>query len=287
MRGIRDTRTLLWSGLAFLLIAAGPLAPSAGAVVERLDGFKYVTKSFELPPGKSKTFKAPCPKRNHVLGGGHYNTGQFGDVIGAHSYPYDGGDRGRKPDDGWAAKLRGFTVSYDVSMYAICAKILPEYDQDTHTVSPLSTSAEYAVACDTSLDVISGGTRGPVAVREITGYPAGSPGGANVWYGAVANHRSKTEDFTVLNVCTGLDTARTIGSENGAPQTQEHVAALCPPATPRVIGGAPRVFQPSYNTAIAASRPTPNRDGWEVWIDNYNNSDEVLIQTHVICSAAL
>lgn len=288
MRGIRDIRTWLGAGLAVVVMAVGPLAPGAEGTVERLGGFKYVTESFKLPPGEAKTFKAPCPRRHHVLGGGHYNNGGFGDVIGAHSYPYDSADGDHKPDDGWAAQLRGFTARYDVSMYAICAKLVPEYEKSTHAVSPFSTSSEYAVACSHGgLDVIAGGTRGPVSVREILGYPTGSPSGVHAWYGAVANHRAETEEFTVLNVCTGLDTARVIGSENGSPGTQELVTILCPPATPRVVGGAPRVFSGAYNTAIAASRPNANRDGWEVWIDNYNTSDQVLIQVYAVCSGTL
>jgi hypothetical protein len=284
MQHIGDIRGMLCAGLAACFLA---LAPSANAAIVGQGGFKYVTKSFELPPGKTKTFKAPCPKRNHVLGGGHYNTGLYGDVIGAHSYPYDSGDRGRKPDDGWAAQLRGFTSSYIASVYAICAKVLPEYGEATHTVSPLTTSSEFPVGCEAPLDVISGGTRGPVAVRENTGYPAGSPSGAEGWYGAVANHRSQTEDFKVLNVCAGIDTSKPAVQETASSETQEYVTALCPDAAPRVIGGSARVFQPSYNTAIAASRPTPSRDGWEVWIDNYNVNDDVLVVAHAICSAPL
>jgi len=265
------------------------VAVTASASVVTSGGFKYVTKSFDLPPGKPKTFKAPCPKHHHVLGGGHYNNGLYGDVIGAHSYPYDSGDRGRKPDDGWAAQLRGFTVSYDVSIYAICAKVLPEYGQELFSVAPLSASSEIGVNCDNAaLDLTSGGTRGRVSVREITGYPAGAPGtSADVWYGAVANHGTLGGDYTILNVCTGLDTARTIVQGTGSPETQQRVAAACPEATPRVVGGSARVFAPQFNTAIAASRPTPNRDGWEVWIDNYNSSDGVFIQAYAICSAPL
>ncbi|MDQ2676187.1 MAG: hypothetical protein M3Y34_05210 [Actinomycetota bacterium] len=288
MTGTRNRRIRWWSGIAGVLVAIGPVAGHAGAAVEKLDGYSYVTKSFELAPGKPKTFKAPCPDRNRVLGGGHYNNGQYGDVIGAHSYPYDDRDRGRKPDDGWAAQLRGFTTAYTVSMYAICAKVVPEYERITRSVAPFSTSSEYGLSCGfAGLDAISGGTSGPLSAREVSSYRGGSPGGSQGWFGSVANHSAQEKDISVLNVCAGLDTTLVIGSDNAAAETQELVSAQCPEAAPRIVGGGHRLFQPAFNTAVAASRPSSNRDGWEVWVDNYNPFDQILIQAHAICAPAL
>src|SRR5262245_18122908 len=102
LEGGSRRRTLATCACLALALSA-TIAGTASASLVSSGGFNYVTKSFDLPPGKSKTFKASCPKRHHVLGGGHYNNGLYGDVISAHSYPYDSGDRGRKPDDGWAA----------------------------------------------------------------------------------------------------------------------------------------------------------------------------------------
>jgi hypothetical protein len=272
--------------LCAFFLSIGALAPSAGAAVVGLDGFKYVTKSFELPPGKTKTYKAPCPKGTHVLGGGHYNNGGYGDVTGAHSYPYDSGDRGRKTDDGWAARLRGFTESHNVDVHAICAKVLPEYDDLTRSAEPGLVSSEYGVVCDDGLDPISGGTRGPVSLREISSYPGGFPGGF-AWFAAVANHGAQAKEFTALNVCAGLDTTEVIESGTGSPQTQQRVAALCPKAAPRVIGGGTRLLGDRYQKAIAASRPTSDKSGWEVWIDNYDQLNSVTIQTFAVCVAPL
>lgn len=279
------------SGLAVLVAGLGlaPLAAPAGAAVTvtKLDGYKYVTKSFELPPGRAKTYRVACPERHHVLGGGHYNSGGYGDVIGAHSYPYDSGDAGRKPDDGWAAQLRGFTKPYPAEIYAICAKLLPEYESSIDTVPTGSGSADPATGlkCDnTSLDVLSGGTRGPLSVREVTGYPV-SPSGPDRWVTVLANHGTQVKDVTLLNVCAGIDTDRGFDSGTGLPETQQLEEVGCPPATPRVIGGGTSLSGERYNTAIAASRPNASFDGWRVWIDNYNPFETVDILVYAICSA--
>ena len=67
----------------------------------------------------SMTLKAPCPRGSSVLGGGfdtNYNDGRI-----RASAPYDGGDRGQTPDDGWQARaLVGDTREFQVT--AICQK---------------------------------------------------------------------------------------------------------------------------------------------------------------------
>src|SRR5262245_59271143 len=120
----RRKRGGLWSVATLALLAGALLPEAAESSVAKAGGIRYVSKEVTLKPGKPRTLKAPCPRNTNVLGGGHYNSGGFGDVVGIHSYPYDGSDRNRKPDDGWAAQLRGFTTNHPAVVYATCAKVV-------------------------------------------------------------------------------------------------------------------------------------------------------------------
>ena len=282
--------------LAFALVLSASLAAGASASVVSSGGFKYVTKNFTLNPGKALTYRAECPKRTHVLSGGHYNNGTFGDVIGAHSYPYDNGDPGRKPDDGWAAQLRGFTESYDVSIYAICAKLLPEYSSTVRAfeAGPVSVGGWSPTRCEnTSLKVISGGSRAPVSAREVSSFPSPSSSGER-WNVKIANHGQQAQDVTLFGVCTGLATDWGTGSDTAQSETQESAFASCPKATPHVVGGGVSVnginsTNDAWDAAIAATRPSADMSGWDVWVDNYNGTppETLGINVYAVCSAPL
>jgi hypothetical protein len=119
------------------------------------------------------------PEADHVLSGGHYNSGSYGDVIGAHSYPYDGDDRDRKPDDGWAAQQRGFGDPYPAKVYAICARTFPEYLTRTVTVNPTRQQDLSIVNCDPfTLRTTGGGSRGPALVERSAGGCSGTTPGS-------------------------------------------------------------------------------------------------------------
>ena len=121
-------RAQLTAGVVALLTAAlfvCAVSPATEAAVIGSGGLKYVTKNFDLRPGAPRTTKASCPSRTNVLGGGHYNSGGFGDVLGLHSFPYDSDDRNNRPDDGWAATQHAFGEVVPAKVYAICARVTP------------------------------------------------------------------------------------------------------------------------------------------------------------------
>ena len=232
-------------------------APSAaGATVTSSGGFKYVTKDFTLQPGKARTKRAECPNGTHVLSGGHYNSGGFGDVIGAHSYPYDGDDRDKKPDDGWRAQLRGIGVPVAASVHAICTgRVFPEYAKRTDSVLPDGEEDLTAVPCDPSfLDETGGGSRGPALVREVEGYPGGDD-----WTVGLANHGGTAEDVTVYAVCAPLP-QNTFGENTPvlAPEDQQTLTeGTCPPSRRTLSGRVSELRVPEAQglSAIAATRP--------------------------------
>jgi hypothetical protein len=239
----------------------------------RSGGLRYVQEGHRLAPGSAKTFKAACPKRAHVLGGGHYNSGGYGDVIGAHSYPYDGRDRGRKPDDGWAAQLRGFGVSHPVSVFAVCAKLLPEYPKTEVTIDPGGGEVIRKVTCPTpALSVTGAGSRGPASVREV----AGAPFDPDIWEQGLANHGTRPSEVTLWAVCSSLTPTYVYGNALAQPHQQTFVQAQCPPDASHVTGGGLASNSLNQgNNAIAALQPFSIGapfDGWRSWMDNYDDA---------------
>jgi hypothetical protein len=124
------TRSLkVWQG-ALLAIAALAVAGSAVAVavdgkqsalpqgktVQGVGGKKYVTKS--VPAQDGAQVVAKCPRGTHVSGGGAGADNGGGDVN--ESTPYDSGDDGSAPDDGWAAYFNDTGNVANMRVYAIC-----------------------------------------------------------------------------------------------------------------------------------------------------------------------
>ena len=273
--------------LVALAVLACTATTAASAAVESSGGFKYVTKDFTLKPSKARTNRAACPKRTHVLSGGHYNNGTFGDVIGSHSYPYDGDDRDKKPDDGWAAQLYGFGVSYAASVYAICARTFPEYDKDEFLYGPGDVDKNLLTCDPNFLEITGGGSRGPASVREIEGYRGGiAPAG---WFQTMRNTSDRDHESTLYSICANLTPIYPASSPvSAASQTQESAEVACPPQAPQVIGGG--VERGDYETkdgAIAATRPSPNLGSWQVWVDNYDKFESFVVRARAICSPSL
>lgn len=59
-----------------------------------------------LPVGATKTVKKSCPADEVAAGGGGLLGGDAGEAHILASAPYDGGDKGKVPDDGWRLKAR-------------------------------------------------------------------------------------------------------------------------------------------------------------------------------------
>jgi hypothetical protein len=117
---------------------------------------KYVTKTGTLPasPG-ALTLTARCPSDMHVTGGGAVAS-DGGAPRGAYvsqSYPIDGADSDKLPDDGWRATFYGSTQP-GTKVIAICAFTKQVYptraqqypEQDQHI--PANTAGSgYVVSC--------------------------------------------------------------------------------------------------------------------------------------------
>ncbi|HEX8099303.1 MAG TPA: hypothetical protein VF660_03770 [Actinomycetota bacterium] len=274
------------AGLGALLVLFLASVPSASAKqtasllqATTAGNITYVTKNFTLAKGKWATLKVPCPSGTHVLGGGHYNSGGFGDVIVPHSYPYDSGDADSKPDDGWAADLGSMYGTVTVTMHAECGPILPFYRVATTTVpARFPPSLEGGLCPASDPNVLSGGSRGPRNVQEFWTYPA-----ANRWLVFVDNLGNLPRTATIIAVCSTLDTANATSSAgNVSTRSQASVNAQCPSGAPYVVGGGVATNTAPFGMRnIAASRPYGVTE-WQVWVDNFSGNSQTF-QAGAVC----
>jgi hypothetical protein len=171
---------------------------------------------------------------------------------------------------------RAFGAAVPAKVYAICARVTPDYAKEKVTLPPDGAAQTIEVECPlNTLSVTSGGSQGPATVREVRGNPIGSE-----WWQCVANRGTREREVTAFAVCSTLDTtlAQT-GAVIAVHGTQTFAQAQCPAEAPHVVGGA---LATNYggtiqgNTGIAALQPftiTDPFDGWRSWMDNYNAVD--------------
>lgn len=105
----------------------------------------YQSAVRRIADGAAKTVKARCGRSQHVSGGGAVLLGApiHGEI--ESTYPFDGGDRGRKPDDGWA--IRASNLDHQpqrLKVVAVCASAGLKYRSESapllgggyHGISP-------------------------------------------------------------------------------------------------------------------------------------------------------
>jgi len=225
---------------------AGTAALAAGCMLSLLsspaiagDGLTYPTRSAVATPGSSRTVSAPCPKGAHVLGGGGYVSSEYESALISHSYPYDGRDRDSRPDDGWKVRGTAFDAFVRISAYVVCAPVLPRYRRQSFEVDPTSALVEVEVPCGGALEVVSGGSKGPVAVRRTDGRPLDHGGSGDGFELGFDNVADTSQTVTGFAICTDdIDVSYAVSGDYTAPSRDRGVgSAQCPPAAPNVIGG--------------------------------------------------
>jgi hypothetical protein len=97
---------------------------TAGVVCGALDGVKIKSQSEPSPSFRRATSKVRCPAGLHAVGGGGYTTGSYGEQRVVGSAPFDSGDRGRAPDDGWRATADNVTgPDQSLLAFVLCAPL--------------------------------------------------------------------------------------------------------------------------------------------------------------------
>ena len=258
------------------LLVAGP----ADASVVKSGGFSYVTKPFEPPPNTVRTLVAKCPPGTHVWAGGHYNSGGFGESLPRHSYPYDSGDAGTAPDDGWKVQTSA-SEGVVVRIYATCAEPKPRYEQGSLPVAP-NAQGGTSVDCDQGFEAVSGGTSGNRDLNEVKSAPDLGFG----WFVAVDNYSLDPETIETFAICIRRERFDAFDNEEVLPRTQEGHSVDCPAGT-RIVGGGVGNAAQTTDIAIAASRPVgagnTGADGWQVYLDNFDDATTYAFSVFATC----
>ncbi len=94
------------------------------AVCRSLGRVRHVSKTVTgVTAGTSRSVVARCRANEHVAGGGGRITGSIADAHLAATYPIDGGDRGKTPDDGWKVVARNSSGgAKKVTAVALCVR---------------------------------------------------------------------------------------------------------------------------------------------------------------------
>jgi hypothetical protein len=258
---------------AFAVLAAMSLIPSAAMAGE---GLQYRTRSAEAAPGSTETATAPCPKGTHVLGGGGDLGAEYGSALLSHSYPYDGRDGDTRPDDGWKAKGSALDRFVRVSASAICAPFLPRYRRASFEVDPAAALTEVEVPCGGQLEVVSGGSQGPVAVRQADGRPVDHGASGDDFELGFDNVAGASRRVTGFAICTdAVDVSYAVAGDFAAPGRDRGVgSAQCPPGAPNVVGGGQRNGAPFGAARIVQNYRVPfaSFTTWWVVLDNTTSS---------------
>lgn len=278
--------------IVVVLALAGTSAIPAEAAVVKRGPFRYVTKSYGSTQPGNKVLTAKCPEGTHVYGGGHYNNKSFGSLTAHHSFPFDGADRGKKPDDGWRTRV---TIAEELipSAYAVCAKAMPMYLEQDFLASAALQRQEVAMLCpDAAGPAISGGTDGPADVREV------ESAHGNLfaqWDMAVENRAGVDTVATMFTVCSNDFGIGVNSSSASVPaQDQEGDTTDCDAGNPYPIGGGQENDGAAQgNIVVAASRPVNftiaapgTAGGWETYVDNHHTS-AIGFTTDVTCARKL
>jgi hypothetical protein len=234
-------RGLMCVAVGGLLLGAPTVA--TGEVVKQ-GGFSYVREEKQIGLLTTKTFTARCPGRTHVLSGGAGGEAIFGEGFISSSYPYDGGDSGKTPDDGWKTKISSFDVPFEVTPTAVCSRLTPTYRTRKETAGAAPGTAIGVIPCGNRA-IVHGGLRAPTSLRLVSSFPVDFPGDDN-WDLQADNISNRTKTGTGYAVCSDELTVTYVSSPSmGVPaDTQRTATSLCPPSAPNPIGGGPLSFGP-------------------------------------------
>jgi hypothetical protein len=128
----------------------------------------YRSNTAKVRVGHARTVAARCPDGTHVSAGGGYAAGTPGAPATAEgsylnsSFPFDGPDAGKAPDDGW--KVRIYNISdaprLVINAVATCVTERPRYvTADPAAMPPGYELLSTAAACPDSRHISAGGLR--------------------------------------------------------------------------------------------------------------------------------
>jgi hypothetical protein len=261
------------------------LAPaSVGALTKRSGGITYAYKRANVNGGIEK-IKVHCPRDMHVVGGGEANGLTYNQLTLHHSYPIDGRDRRRTPDDGWESMVSSAGPS-TFEPYAICIKRRVRYSKQTLAANSFGVTNQ-VVPCPGRLNLVMGGTRGSQELRANSGF--NHPEG---WALFIENQLNQPLPFTGFATCVRFGVSLASATNNAFPPGQGFLQASCPPGRHVVGGGLSSGFgfgESHINSTFPARALDPTDQigrHWSVFVDNLTAANGS-VTAQAVCSRSL
>lgn len=176
------------------VLVAGAVSAQARAAVESAGGFDYVSVQGTVKAGKSKTIKAPCPGKTQVWWGG-MTSGVFSQDAAITGVPYDDGDKGREPDNGWMSTIRnGSNSRHSATARAVCTKRLEPVYRTVEMKADAKELSTFQVSCPGDKVPVGGGLTGKVFLNST--FPV-----SGAWLMFAENRKEKREPVRAIGVC--------------------------------------------------------------------------------------
>lgn len=247
------------------------LAPAASASTQSAGGLKYVTESTRAKDLGVVTATAACPKGTRAIGGGERNGAGFGVFALEQTFPYDGGDRGSKPDDGWRVRVRHFSsFAHRLKVTAICGDAKVSYREERFDVGGGTQTGEESVGCPSDTFALSGGVE--AAKKSLmylnSAYPAEpSDTGATAWGMYVDNPGSATKATAHVVCGKSKPTILTTAVSNIPNSTRGGGTVNCPAG--RFPYGGGQGNNAGYQGLRTETLAPSGSDGWVAEIDKF------------------
>jgi hypothetical protein len=296
MRGRARGVLGLVAGVAIAALLAG--ASSAQAIT-------YETGRLALVfPDEITTVKVKCPRGQHVLSGGQYIFSGLHEARLTRSQPYDSGDKGKKPDDGWLVSVAGYSPGGgDVTPTAICDRKQPVYRSvKLKGVGPPFEGARSKTAeleCPRGTFAIgggagiSGGWNSGGVLSFSAPFPVRDERADEGWHAEVLDFVGGPSSFPAnearLFAICGERRPVYVRAETLAPaQSYGEVYAFCPSGT-ALLGGGAWVVLPTDNF-LTISNPEDSKDqdskpddAWLAEADNESTTFATSLISYAIC----
>ena len=256
------------------MLAAPATAGAAG-------GLKYVTsKPKDLPAGTIKKATAKCPDSAHVVGGG-LTIGGANTATGIHSsYPIDGRDRNKIPDDGWRGVVNSRSAGHKTfRVSAICSRRGRLVYTRTTTNIPTPGHIDVAAFCPSGTPVAGGGVQ--LSGGGSSDVIAGSqPVDSDLdmvtddgWSGVANTTVDGAVELTAHAICARSGDYDYVSADGTVPGFQQGSAAVDCPGGTRITGGGGSSATATTSTELAGTFPYFNGasspgHGWRTYVNN-------------------
>ena len=284
--------------LAVVLLVS-TLCPRAA---EAKAGLVYVhTKPKVVHPGEFGSRSATCPSGTKAIGGGGDIVGKNTATVISQSFPFDNGDAGKKPDDGWKVTMFSRSAS-DKSLigYAICSSSgALSYITSSGSIGDGGRTTLYADCPDGTLVTSGGGSLDNADIDQIDiaatkPYDGGDPGDIpdNGWQTTFDNDTGSAQNAKGFAICAGSGTYVYVStSTTVASGTQGHLFHDCAPDS-NVVGGGVSITATGGpdEFELAASFPSDSLDAdskpddsWTGDASNISSGAPLTMDMYLVC----